>query len=226
MTAYSLRSILALCTPVILLLSGTASGETVLQDNFNDAFDWKSMSDTSLEPLAAQTIDPDTTASTHANYVLRFMREPDARVFREITPRPVGDVITIQFDILKTGATNSGGLWLVDASGKGVGFLVELNSQLNINRLKVLSTTDAGATVELIDALPNVAPKSAPGQKIWHKVSIVWDTRKSSVKATIDGQPAGESYAALMSGPTARVILHGGYPSTLYLDDLSITATR
>lgn len=219
-------SISALCASVVLFLAGTASGATILDDGFNTDAAWKTLSDTSLEPSAIQAVDPAATTAA-SNLVLRFMRENDARVARDISPLSAGAVIKIEFRILKTGSTNTGGVWLVDASGTGTGFLVELNTPQAINRVKILDTPDAAATRTLVKALANVAPQSSPGQTIWHKVVIVWDTAHGSVEATIDGHPAGETVASPHAGTAlSRVILQGGFPSTLYLDDLQITATR
>lgn len=208
-----------------LLLSGAASAATLLEDNFDSDFTWKTLSDSSLVPSAALVVDPSGTGRT-SNHVLRFMRENNARVFRDL-PAPVsGGVVTIEFRILKTASANTAGLWLTDAAGQGIGFLCELNTPQAVNRVKVLRTTDAAATGTLVKTFANLAPKDPPGEKIWHPVSISWDIARGHVAATIGGQPAGEIDGVMPSGPQlSRVILQGGFPFSLYLDDVRITAT-
>jgi len=219
-------TLLALSAFVAWASPCAASVTTLLQDDFNTEFTWSSLSETSLEPMAALVIDPADADST-SNHVLRFIRKNDARIFRDLSVPGVNGNITIEFRILKTGSTNTGGLWLVDPSGKGIGFLLELNTPQLIHRAKILSTTDAAETQTLLKVFPNIAPANPPGETVWHRVSFTWNVEQGTVSATLDGEPMGEADIALPPGlPLSRVILYGGFPSTLYLDDVRITCDR
>jgi len=227
MSASFLRSTLfALVVLAPLSIYNAVAAETLLHDDFNTESDWTPLSEEGLDPLTTLVVDPVGAGSTD-NYVLRFIRKSDARVFRDLSVSDIKGTVTIEFRVLKTGGANTAGLWLVDASGKGTGFFLELNTAQSINRVKVLGTSDSAETHTLIKTFPNIASDHPPEDNIWHKVSFVWDTNHGTVSATIDGNLTGEANNIFPPDASlSRAILHGGFPSTLYLDDVQVSLDR
>lgn len=214
--------------PAIHAIADGVPAKTLLDDNFDSGpLTWNTYPDLSVPPSATFVPDPaesDTAKDASPNYSLRFIRKSDARVFRDIPAVPATGTIAIEFRVLKTSSANSAGLWLVNSTGEGIGFLCELNTPQTTNRLKVLRTSDSADTCSLIKALTNVAQANPPGEKKWHRVTITWNTATGEIDTTIDGQTAGKTTAAVPSSqPLTRAILQGSFPNSVYMDDIRIT---
>lgn len=227
-TAFALAFMLPML-PTSQAAIDSTEAKLLLNDNFNSGpLTWITYPDLSAPPSASIVPDPSDSSSTKDNYVLRFTREANARIYHDITPTTASGVITIDFRILKTSSANSAGLWLVNTNGEGVGFHCELNTRQDITRLKVLQTTDSAGTSSLVKALTNLAPAIPPGEKIWHQVHIVWNLDTGNIETTVNDQSAGSttvSTAAIKS--YTRVILQGSFPNSIFMDDIRVAyATR
>ncbi len=129
-------------------------------------------------------------------------------------------LVTISYDIRRTSTQgNSGGVFLVDEKGKGIGFLTELaDGNLNRSTLRLVATSDAGKTYRPLQhkTWPNVT-----GTK-FHSVSFTWDRNKHQLRAMIDREKVktiGLLPPTDINGYT-RLILTNDFSNTLRMDNL------
>jgi hypothetical protein len=136
-------------------------------------------------------------------------------------PALVSGKATIKYRVKKTGPSNAAGLYLVDASGAGYGFITDLNDAANQIDLKMTTTADSGAT----DTFAAGNGLSGPSSNDWHTVAVLWDIDAGTFKFYIDGTPVGVTLTNTIYSTFTKVIVYGKYANTVLMDDIQINQT-